>query len=67
MIKGRLADIIVTIYLLGTLYLRIVVEHTLTNHTILSIAVGLMMLLFLWSLIKIKLLVPDYFGLLKPK
>lgn len=67
MIKGLFADIIITIYLLGTLLLRIMAEPALENHPFISIAAGLVLLLFLWALIKTKILIPNYFGLLKNK
>lgn len=65
MIKGLLADIILVLYLLGTLYVRFIVEERLINHPFISIGVGVVMLLFIWALIKVKILKPDYFGLLK--
>jgi len=64
MIKGLLADFIVSIYLLGTLFLRFQIEDSMTSHPILSIALGLVMILLLWAMIKIKFLQPNYFGLL---
>jgi len=64
MIKGLLADIIITVYLLGTLLLRIMVEPALEQHPFISIAVGVVLLSFLWALIKTSVLVPNYFGLL---
>jgi len=67
MIKGMLADCIVGAYLLGTLYLRFMVEESLQAHPILSLALGLVMLLLLWALIKVKFLQPNYFGLLGKK
>jgi len=67
MIKGLLADIIITAFLLITLMLRIFVEPPLENHPFISIAAGLVLLLFLWALIKTKILMPNYFGLLKNK
>lgn len=67
MIKGLIADIIVSLYLLGTLFLRFSIEDGLMSHPVLSIVLGLVMLLFLWALIKVKFLVPDYFGLLGKK
>jgi len=67
MIKGLAADLIVTVYILSTLFLRFVVEHTLVNHPFISVGVGVVLLLVLWSLIKIKFLVPNYFGLLKKR
>lgn len=65
MIRGRIADIIVATYLAATLYLRLQVETSLTGRPLISIGVGVVMLLFLWATIKVGLLAPDYFGLLK--
>jgi len=67
MIKGLVADIIVTVYIISTLFIRFLVEPSLETHPFISLALGLVMLLILWSLIKIKFLQPDYFGLLKKK
>ena len=65
MIKGLLADIILVLYLMGTLYVRFVAEDSLANHPFISIGVGVVMLLFIWALIKVKILKPNYFGLMK--
>lgn len=65
MIRGRIADIIVATYLAATLYLRLQVETSLTGRPLISIGLGVVMLLFLWATIKVGLLAPDYFGLLK--
>jgi len=67
MIKGIYADIIISIYLLSTLYLRFRAEAGMVNHPILSVLVGLVLLLVLWALIKVNILAPNYFGLLKKK
>jgi len=67
MIKGLKADLIVVVYLLITLAVRINLESSLEGHPLISIALGVMMLLFLWALIKIKILRPEYFGLLRKK
>ncbi|MEM9544716.1 MAG: hypothetical protein AAGA77_02020 [Bacteroidota bacterium] len=67
MIKGIYADCIVGAYLLGTLFLRFMVEGSLQSHPIVSIALGLVMLLLLWAMIKIRFLRPNYFGLLGKK
>ena len=63
----KTSDTIIAIYLIGTLYIRFVLEAQLQQHYILSILLGLFGLLFLWALIKVKLLNPGWFGLLKPK
>lgn len=65
MIKGFWADIIVSIYLIITLYLRFTAEEFLVNRPLISVLCGLVLLGFLWALIKVKFLAPDYFGLLK--
>ena len=65
MIKGLIADIILVFYLLSTLYVRFLVEESLVNHPFISMGVGVVMLLFIWAIIKVKVLQPDYFGLLK--
>ena len=67
MIKGTIADCIVGAYLLGTLFLRFMVEGSIRTHPILSIALGLVMLLLLWAMIKVRFLQPNYFGLLGKK
>lgn len=67
MIKGRKADMIVTIYLLATLWLRFSVEDRMEDHPILSILLGFIMLILLWAMIKLKWLEPNYYGLLSKK
>lgn len=67
MIKGKLADIIVSFYILGTLFLRFTLEDSLQNHPIISVSLGAIMLILIWSVIKLKWLQPDYFGLLNKK
>lgn len=61
------SDIIITIYILGTLFLRFLLEPQLQNFYLISILLGCFGLLFLWALIKSKYLNPGWFGLLEPK
>lgn len=67
MIKGKTADILITIYLLSTLLIRIILEPALESHPIISVALGLVFILFIMALIKVNILKPNYFGLLKKK
>lgn len=67
MIKGKIADILLSIYILGTLYIRFALEDALQNHPILSISLGAVMLGLVWAVIKLKWLQPNYFGLLNTK
>jgi hypothetical protein len=61
---GRKAsDIIASIYIIGTLFLRIILEPQLNGHYLISLALGAFGLLFLWALIKSKILNPSFFGL----
>lgn len=62
---GRKAsDVFVIIYILVTLYIRFHLEPQLGGHFLISIALGLFALLFLWALSKSKLIDPSWFGLL---
>lgn len=61
------SDIIVAIYLLGTLLVRFFLEPQLNSNYLISIMLGLFGLLFLWALVKSKILNPGWFGLLKPQ
>jgi|GEM_PF-1476590 len=67
MIKGLAADIIISIYLILTLFLRFIAEDGMRDKPILSIAVGLVLISVLWALIKADILAPNYFGLLDKK
>lgn len=50
------SNIFVVVYLLGTLFLRLVLEPQLQGKFLLSVALGVFVLLFLWALIKSKVL-----------
>lgn len=67
MIKGIWADIILGAYLLITLFVRLQAEAYMVDRPFLSVALGLVMLAFLWACIKVGLLDPNYFGLLRTK
>jgi len=55
------SNIIVAIYLMATLYVRFVIEPQFNNSFIASIAIGAFMLLFLWAMIRIRLLNPSFY------
>lgn len=67
MIKGLFADIFISVYLLSTLLIRFLIEPTLAQHPLLSLAFGFVLILFLLALIKVNVLAPNYFGLLQKK
>lgn len=57
------SDIFISIYVVGTLYFRIKIQIDLPIGPILSLLIGLFFVLFIWGLIKIKILNPNWFGL----
>ena len=61
---GRKAsDIITTLYIIATLFLRFYLEPQLNGNVLISLALGLFALLFLWALVKSKILNPAFFGM----
>lgn len=59
----KTSDFVATFYIIVTLFLRFYLEPQLNGHIILSVALGLFALLFLWALIKSKVLNPTFFGM----
>ena len=59
---GAASDWFIAIYLTITLGLRFVLEPQLQGYYIISIGLGAFALLFLWALVKSKVLRPTYFG-----
>ncbi|WP_367389615.1 hypothetical protein [Lewinella sp. LCG006] len=58
----RLSDWFIAVYLTITLALRFLLEPQLQGYYLVSLALGAFALLFLWALIKSKVLQPTYFG-----
>ncbi len=59
------SDVFICIYLTGTLVLRFALESQIQGYYLISVGLGAFGLLFLWALIKSKILNPTYFGLLR--
>jgi len=59
----KVSDIIATAYIIATLFLRFYLEPQLNGSVILSLALGLFALLFLWALVKSKIINPTFFGM----
>lgn len=66
-LNGLASDIFISIYLLITLLFRFLLEAQLQGRYTVSLFIGGFGLLFLWALIKSKILNPNYFGLLGEK
>jgi hypothetical protein len=61
------SDIIISIYALATLYLRFKFENIRDVSPVLSIIMGICFVVIIWSLVKLKVLNPDWFGLINSK
>lgn len=66
-IKPLASDIIISIYVVATLYLRFKFESQTPTSPILSIIMGICFVVIIWALIKLKVLNPNWFGLFKSK
>jgi hypothetical protein len=62
-IKPRTSDILITIYVVVTLFYRIKFENEAGVTALQSLVIGLCLIAMPWSLIKLKVLNPDWFGL----
>ncbi len=61
------SDWFIAVYLTVTLGLRFILEPQLQGFYLLSLGLGAFALLFLWALIKSKILRPTYFGFFPQK
>ncbi|MGJ8550032.1 hypothetical protein HSX10_16000 [Winogradskyella undariae] len=61
------SDIIISIYAIATLFIRFKYENIANVTPMLSIVMGICFLVIIWVLIKLKILNPNWFGLLNSK
>ncbi len=61
------SDIIISIYVVATLFIRFKYENITNVTPVLSIVVGICFVVIIWALIKLKVLNPNWFGLLNSK
>lgn len=61
------SDIIISIYVVLTLFLRFKFENQAEVSPMLSIVMGICFVLIIWALIKLKILNPNWFGLFNSK
>ncbi len=62
-VSPLISDIIISVYILITLYIRFEWENSNRISIPQSLAVGLSFIVFIWALIKLKVLNPNWFGL----
>lgn len=60
-----ISDIFITVYIIATLYFRIIFENNTQINPLLSILLGIGFIAIIWVLIKLKVLNPNWFGLFK--
>ena len=61
------SDIIICVYVAITLYLRFKFENNADVSPMLSIVMGICFVVIIWALIRLKVLNPNWFGLLNSK
>lgn len=61
------SDIIISIYIVSTLFLRFKFENETYVTPMLSIVMGICFVVIIWVLIKLKVLNPNWFGLFNSK
>ena len=61
------SDIIICVYVAITLYLRFKFENNANVSPMLSIVMGICFVVIIWALIRLKVLNPNWFGLLNSK
>ena len=61
------SDIIISIYVIATLYLRFKFENETSVSPMLSIVMGICFVVIIWALVKLKVLNPNWFGLFNSK
>ncbi len=62
-INPRTSDIVITIYVVLTLFYRIKLEKEAGVSPLQSLVIGICLIALPWSLIKLKILNPNWFGL----
>jgi len=66
-LKPLTSDIIISIYVIASLYLRLKFENDFSVSPLFSLITGLLLLFILYALIKLKVLNPGWFGLFNHK
>jgi hypothetical protein len=66
-INALASDIIISVYVIVTLYFRFKLEGETATGPLESIVMGLCFVAIIWALIKLKVLNPNWFGLFNSK
>ncbi len=66
-INALTSDIIISLYVIATLYFRFKLESETPTGPLESLVIGLCFVVIIWALIKLKVLNPNWFGLFNSK
>ena len=66
-INPLVSDILISIYIILTLFLRFKFENQTAVSPMLSVVMGVCFVVIIWALIKLKILNPNWFGLFNSK
>ena len=66
-VNPRTSDIIISIYVIVSLFYRIKFENETGVSPLQSLVIGICLIAIPWSLIKLKVLNPNWFGLFNTK
>ena len=66
-INPLISDIIISIYIIVTLFLRFKFENQTAVSPMLSVVMGVCFVVIIWALVKLKVLNPNWFGLFNSK
>ncbi len=66
-INALTSDIIISLYVIVTLYFRFKLENETATGPMESLVIGVCFVVIIWALIKLKILNPNWFGLFNSK
>lgn len=66
-INALTSDVIISIYVIVTLFFRFKLEKETATDPIESLVMGICFVVIIWALIKLKVLNPNWFGLFNSK
>ncbi|MBV7268017.1 hypothetical protein [Winogradskyella luteola] len=66
-INALTSDIIISLYVIVTLYFRFKLESETATGALESLVIGVCFVVIIWALIKLKILNPNWFGLFNSK
>lgn len=66
-LNGMTSDLLISVYVIATLFLRFKYESQATVGPLESMLMGACFVVIIWALVKLKVLNPNWFGLFNSK